>query len=65
MADTFLKHPNGQPFARIHQDALGRHWPKDLSNKTLGYYDPVTNTTKKIDGTPVARGNALLILLPR
>lgn len=65
MTDTFLKHPNGQPFARIHTDALGRQWLKDLSNKTWGYYDPGTDTTKKINGTPVARGNALLLLLPR
>jgi hypothetical protein len=25
MADIFLKHPNGQPFARVHTDSLGRH----------------------------------------
>jgi hypothetical protein len=65
MSDIFLKHPNGQPFARIHTDALGREWLKDMSNKTYGFYDPRTGFTKKIDGTPVARGNALLILLPR
>jgi len=65
MRDIYLKHPNGQPFARISTDALGRQWLKDLSNNTFGYYDPGTNTAKKINGTPVVRGNALLLLLPR
>lgn len=66
MADVFLKHPkNGQPFARIHTDALGRQWLKGTNNETFGYFDPSSNTTKKPNGTPVARGNALLTLLPR
>ncbi|MCI0427831.1 MAG: hypothetical protein L0Z46_07445 [Nitrospiraceae bacterium] len=64
MTDTYLKHPNGQPFARIHTDALGRQWLKSMNNTPLGLYDPAVHTTKKPNGTPIARGNALLTLLP-
>lgn len=62
--NTFLKHPNGQTFARISTDPQGRQWISANTGSTLGYYDPVTNITKRTNGTVVARGNALTLLLP-
>jgi len=63
MSEQLLKNRVGQTIGRISTSSSGIQTLKSASNRTLGTYDPKTNTTKDSVGLTVGSGNLLSRLL--
>jgi len=54
---------SGKTIGFYWTDTQGKIFVKSTAGKTLGFYDPVSNLTKRINGQVVSQGNTIMLLL--
>lgn len=63
MARTLLQKPSGEPLAWLDEYADGKRQIHLPCGEPLGFYNPRSNTTHRMNGSIVGRGDLLTSLI--